>query len=221
MTRMLLFAGALALVACTPAEKSSAPSGSDPAAAAPATAPAAQPAPEKPAAPAAGTGSNVGDRIPAFEATLVDATGAEQGTFDSHAVDSPVAYVFLGTQCGSTRMYLERVRAIEASYSEKGVEFVYVYPNKTDASEAKRSFHGEHQLAGPLIDDQNARIAKLLGASKTSEVVLTNREGTIVYRGAIDDSKDPSRVTRKHLAMAIDETLAGKQVGTPKTDVDA
>lgn len=226
MSKTFLLAGALALcasVACNQADPDTRPAADPPREepAAPASTPgAASPAPAAPStSPGADTG--IGDPVPAFTATLVNPAGDEGQPFDSRAVDSPVAYVVLGTTCPSTRSYVERLHALEGQYAERGVRFIYVYPNRNDTSEAKLAFHREHQLGEPLIDDQEARIARLLGAAKTTEVILVDREGTIVYRGAIDDSKDASKVTRQHLAVAMDETLAGNPVGTPKTQVFA
>jgi hypothetical protein len=68
-----------------------------------------------------------------------------------------------------------------------------------------------------MVDDQRAEVALLLGGERTAELVLAGRDGIIVYRGAIDDSKDAAAVQRKHFALAADEHLAGKPVSQPKT----
>jgi peroxiredoxin len=122
----------------------------------------------------------------------------------------------VGTRCGTTARYLGRLAALEQAYAGK-VDFVYLYPNKTDSSEEKAAFHKQHALRGPMVDDAGAKIARQLGGERTAEVVLTRKDGVVVYRGAIDDNKDEANVTRKHLALAMDEHLAGKPVSQPKT----
>ncbi|HET9744402.1 MAG TPA: thioredoxin family protein [Chitinophagaceae bacterium] len=61
--------------------------------------------------------------------------------------------------------------------------------------------------------DANNVLADEFGANRTPEVFLFNAEGKHVYHGAIDDNPgDASAVNRKHLQIAIDEMIAGKDV---------
>ena len=77
-------------------------------------------------------------------------------------------------------------------------------------------------FASGMVDDQGATLARLLGATKTTEVVLTAKDGTVLYRGAIDDNKhNVAAVQNRWVATAITEHLGGKAVSTPKTDVYA
>lgn len=171
-------------------------------------------------APAAASRIEPGKPMPAFERPAV--AFAPDGSPSSVAISSrkterPTAYVFLGTRCKTTSMYLERLAALEKQYAGK-VDFVYLYPNRTDSPEEKQAFHRRHQLRGPMIDDQGAAVAHgLLGGRRTAELVLADRSGVVLYTGAIDDSKDAARVTRRHAALAMDEHLAGKPVSQPKS----
>lgn len=206
---------ALLLVACQGSEKTKSPPP------APTAAPAADNAAKK-AATTAARRERAADptHVPAFEADAVRLTGTPPRETSVHVSSqgraNPTAYVVLGTHCPTTAKYLERIAALEKRYGKK-VDFIYLYPNRTDTPEAKREFHAEHGFAGPLIDDQGATITLQMRVGRTAEVVLAARDGTIVYRGAIDDSKDPAKVTREHAAIAIDEHLAGKPVTLPKT----
>ena len=59
--------------------------------------------------------------------------------------------------------------------------------------------------------DNNSTMADAFGANRTPEVFLFNKEGKLVYHGAIDDNANgPDQVTRKHALIAIDELVAGK-----------
>jgi thiol-disulfide isomerase/thioredoxin len=153
-------------------------------------------------------GTAVGDTVPRF---------AVPG-HDSAKLTLPVIYAFLGTTCPTTAKYLERLAALEKELGRR-VAFVYVYPNHNDTSEAKKAFHAKHGLGRVLVDDRGAKVATLLGAQKTSEVILVSKKGRIAYRGAIDDNKEAAQVKRRHLAIAARELLAGKKVSTPKTEV--
>jgi hypothetical protein len=177
-----------------------------------------------PATPAAGMGTGIGDTIPEFTAETIDLTGQSEvrAPFDSHKIKAITVYAFLGTHCPTTQMYLDRLREVETTYRQKGVDFVYIYPNRTDPSDLKRTYHREQHFAGPMIDDVGAKIAiATLRAQRTAEILVTDAGGVIRYRGAIDDNKEVAQVTRRHLAVALDEMLAGKPVSQAKTNVFA
>jgi hypothetical protein len=67
------------------------------------------------------------------------------------------------------------------------------------------------------LDDKSV-LADAFGASRTPECYLFDKNGKLVYHGAIDDSPgDPNQVKRHHLQVAIDEMLAGKEVSVKET----
>jgi hypothetical protein len=174
--------------------------------------------PEK-TTPEVGTG--IGQRVPRLSAQTLDVTGekAKPGEFDSHRTERVTAYIVVGTKCPATQAYADRLQHLEKDYHARGVDFVYIYPNREDTLEAKIAFHKEKKLIGSLIDDQRGKIARQLAAQRTSEVFVTDRKGVIVYHGAIDDARDATAVQKRYLAAALDETLAGKAVTVPTSQV--
>lgn len=168
------------------------------------------------------TGTMVGNLLPKVSATASVLTDATPRTlqFDSRKTKHPTAYLFVGTSCPATKRYLERMKALEAAYRGK-VDFVFVYPNRTDSSSDKVQFHRTAGLTSPMIDDVGGAIAKTLGAGQTSLVMLATKNGTLIYRGAIDDSNDPSAVKTQYVRAAIDQHLAGKAVTTTTSTVRA
>lgn len=166
-------------------------------------------------------GTAIGERIPAFTAPLLGADGKPAGRIDSHGTGHATVYLFVGTRCPATRAYVARIRELERTYGAKGVAFVFVYPNRDDTLEAKLAFHRQSGFRGPLVDDQGARVARLLGARRTSEILVAARDGVLLYRGAIDDSRDPAGVTKRYVAAALDEHLAGRPVAVAQTPVRA
>jgi thioredoxin-related protein len=66
--------------------------------------------------------------------------------------------------------------------------------------------------------DANNVLADEFGANRTPECFLFNADGKHVYHGAIDDNPgDAGAVNRKHLKMAIDEVVAGKDVSVKES----
>lgn len=66
--------------------------------------------------------------------------------------------------------------------------------------------------------DGKSILADAFGASRTPECYLFDKNGVLVYHGAIDDSPgDPQQVKRHHLQIAIDEMMAGKDISVKET----
>ncbi len=149
--------------------------------------------------------AKVGAKIPAFTAQAVSIV-------DSTSVPVPTAYMIVGVNCGATPAYEKRFKAVEDEFRAKGVDFFWVFPNKTESLEAKQAWMKKVGLKGAMIDDVGAKIAKALECKQTAQVILTDKAGNIVFRGGIDDSRSEAEVKRRHLALAIQETLAGKPV---------
>ncbi|HUI27708.1 MAG TPA: redoxin family protein [Candidatus Kryptonia bacterium] len=167
--------------------------------------------------------AGIGQKVPAFTAQAVDLTvdPPRTSTVDSSAAKRITAYIFVGVTCPATNAYAERFKQLAQTYSPKGVDFVYLYPNRNDTPEAKRDFHKSKQLGGRMIDDQGGKLAQEFRAQKTSELFLADKQGKIVYHGAADDSRDPNAVKQHYLADALDELLTGKQIAMPASQVFA
>jgi thiol-disulfide isomerase/thioredoxin len=162
-------------------------------------------------------GTKVGQRIPQVKADLWDfsATGGKpvKSAFDSHATDKPTAYVFVSGTCPWCVKYQERMTAAVKKYGEKGIRFVMVYPMTKEAAADKQAWHRKVGFAAPLLDDADASIAKKLGVTKTPEMILTSKEGEILFRGGIDDSPaDAAKVKNSYFANACEDLLAGRKV---------
>lgn len=66
--------------------------------------------------------------------------------------------------------------------------------------------------------DEGSRLAVAFGATRTPHIFLFNKEGKLIYRGAIDDNaRDSNKVKKPYLMNAIDEMLAGKPVKVKST----
>ena len=151
--------------------------------------------------------AKVGAKIPAFSASAVS-------TVDSRATPVPTAYMIIGVNCGATPGYEKRFKALEDEFRSKGVDFVWLFPNKTESKDVKAGWMKKVGLRGGMVDDEGAKITKSLEIKQTAQIVLCDKDGTIVFRGGIDDNRDESAVKARYLATALQEHLAGKPVTT-------
>ena len=71
----------------------------------------------------------------------------------------------------------------------------------------------------PYLRDENQDVAHSFEALKTPHVFLLNKQGIVVYSGAIDDNpQDANAVTVNYLRNAIEDLLSGQMVNLAKTD---
>jgi thioredoxin-related protein len=85
--------------------------------------------------------------------------------------------------------------------------------NGDDSYAAMQAYAQNQGYKWHYVVDEKSALADAFGANRTPETFLFNKEGKLVYHGAIDDNpSDEGAVSRKHLKEAIDETLNGKTV---------
>ncbi len=152
-----------------------------------------------------GEGAEVGQKIPQFTVPMT-------AVFDSHANKVVTCYLIVGVKCGATPAYVKRIKALEDEFRPKGVDIVYIFPNKTESAEEKMGWHEKNAFRGAMIDDEGAKIAKSLDCKQTATAIVCDKEGKILYRGGIDDNGDEKAVQQRYVAEALNEHLAGKPV---------
>ena len=90
------------------------------------------------------------------------------------------------------------------------------------ADEAAKLTASNGSAATAYLLDENGKVGQLYGAKRTPEMYVINKDGTLVYHGAIDDKKtpDPADIAgaKNYVVAALDEVLAGKPVSAPQTE---
>jgi mono/diheme cytochrome c family protein len=135
-----------------------------------------------------------------------------------------VVVVFLGTECPASNAFLPVLVGLHKGYAGKGVAFLGVNANLQDTPDKVAAHAREHDIPFPVLKDVGNRLADRLGARRTPEALVLDPAGRVLYRGRIDDQfgvghARPGKPTRRDLAEAIDEVLAGKPVSVADTPV--
>ena len=90
--------------------------------------------------------------------------------------------------------------------------------NNDDSYKAMQNYANAQAYKWHYVVDSNNELADAFGANRTPECYLFNKEGILIYHGAIDDNPaDDSKVTRSHLKEAINEMLDGKNVSVKES----
>jgi hypothetical protein len=129
--------------------------------------------------------------------------------------------IFLGTECPVNNAYLPRLAELHKEYTPKEVVIVGVNSNSNDTPARVAAHAKEHRIPFPILKDTANQIADRFDARRTPEAFVLSGDGKVLYRGRIDDQigvgfRRPAP-TRRDLAEALDEVLAGKSVSQPRT----
>jgi peroxiredoxin len=164
--------------------------------------------------------SSVGKAITGF--SLKD-TGGKTWSLADLKSKKAVVVVFVGTQCPINNAFMPVLAELHKTYSKQGVQLLAVNSNVQDSAEKVAEHATKHRLPFPVLRDDGNLVADLFGARRTPEAFLLDARGKIRYQGRIDDQFGIGfarpKPTRRDLALAIDELLAGKAVSQPTTPV--
>ena len=164
--------------------------------------------------------ASIGKEVAPF--TLPDFRGKERSLEDF--ADSKVLVVaFLGTECPLAKLYAPRLVDLSKEFADKGVTFVGINSNSQDSITELAAYARQHAIEFPLLKDPGNAIADRMGAVRTPEVFVLDQDRVVRYRGRIDDQYGfqtgagyaKPKLTRRDLAEAISEVLAGQPVSQP------
>jgi peroxiredoxin len=162
----------------------------------------------------------IGHPGPRFE-DLLGVDGARYGV--SSFEGSPLlVLVFSSNRCPTVKAYEERLRVLQGEYGPRGVQVVAInsndpYLHPDESYERMISFAQESAYNFPYLADDEQRVGRAYGASRTFHVFVLDERRMLRYRGRFDDSRIPGRVTTHDLRNALDDLLAGREVRVPAT----
>lgn len=138
------------------------------------------------------------------DAAFTDSAG-KSGKLSEFAKSPYLVVALTNSTCPLSRKYAPTLAKIEKDYSAKGVAFLFV--NATKGDRPKHAFASRY-----AVDAEG--VARAVGATKTTEVIVLDSARTVVYRGAVDDQYGLgySLPAPKHnyLTDTLDALLAGK-----------
>ncbi len=131
--------------------------------------------------------------------------------------------MFSCNTCPVVKKYQSRTLEVAKYASENNIGVILLNSNEAtrddgDSYNDMKDYAKHQKYFFNYVVDQNSVMADAFGANRTPEVFLFNKDGKLVYHGAIDDNANgPDEVTRKHAILAIDESVAGKEIAVKET----
>ena len=127
------------------------------------------------------------------------------------------AVVFVSTICPIGNDYNDRFSALYRDYQPRGVQMLFVNSNINEPLSMVAQHARDVQYPFPVYKDELASAADALGAESTPLVVIVGRDGRVAYRGAVDNSRNPARVTKRYVRDALEAALAGRTAPVAET----
>jgi peroxiredoxin len=163
--------------------------------------------------------TSLGAEAPQFDLPGVD---GQNHTLDSYADTDVLVLVQSCNHCPYVQAWEGRLSAIASDYADRGVRVVAVNSNDAD-SHPEDSFDEmqkrsrEQGFTFDYLYDEPQAVAQALGAERTPEVFVYDRDRQLRYHGAIDDNRDETGVSQQYLRDALDAVLAGSDPAVAET----
>jgi peroxiredoxin len=167
----------------------------------------------------------IGQPAPDFSA--IDSHGKTVSLADYRG--KPVTLEWTNDGCPFVKHYYAQsnMQALQKEYTGKGVIWLSVISSApgqqgyADAARANQLTQQRGAAPTAVLLDPAGKLGHLYSAKTTPQMFVIDAAGKLVYAGAIDSlpSTDPADIGKAspYLKTALDETLAGKPVGTPLT----
>ncbi len=131
--------------------------------------------------------------------------------------------IFTCNHCPYVQGWEGRLIAIQNDFAAKGVQLVGINSND-DKKYPEDSFDGMVERAREqgfnfvYLRDPDQSVARAYDAACTPEIFVFDATRKLRYHGRVDDNfKDPKAVTSHDLRNALEDLVAGRSVGVPKT----
>lgn len=102
--------------------------------------------------------------------------------------ERPGVFVFVTTDCPIANSYAEDLRALAGEAAAAGLRFRLVHVDHGITRDAAEAHAKEYGLTMELVLDPEHRLVRALHATTTPEAFVVLGNGTVAYRGRIDDA---------------------------------
>jgi peroxiredoxin len=166
-------------------------------------------------------GLNIGDKAPSTSVKMKNVDGSDVSIADVAGKQGTLV-VFSCNHCPFVKAWQGRIASVGNAAKSKGIGVIVInsndptdYPEDSYAEMQKRS--KDLGFAFPYVVDATSDVARAFGATHTPEAYLFDKDGKLVYHGAIDDSKEADQVSKHFLQDAVDAAVAGTAVPVSET----
>ena len=159
----------------------------------------------------------IGQPAPAF--TLQDQDGKSVSLAD-HA-GKVVVLEWWNNECPiDARHYTpdDVMNKLAGKWTEKGVVWLAINSTKNKTNADNKKAADSWKMARPVLNDAAGDIGHAYGATNTPHMYVIDKEGKVVYMGAIDDDPQGNKKEKvNYVDKALTDLMAGTSISTPQT----
>ena len=157
-----------------------------------------------------------GETVPDFE--LEDTTGTKHRL--SQYRGQVVMIHFWSATCPFVVRYDGRLKEITNDYRDREVVVLGIDSNSNETVDQIRDVAGSRAVNYPILIDPKNQVADQFGAIATPHVYVVDRQGQLIYEGAVDDQgwSELGQVSQTYARDALEAALAGTPVSHPETN---
>lgn len=163
----------------------------------------------------------LGESAPDFSLPATDGKTYSLSDFDN----SPYLVVFFTcNHCPFVKGSDEVTRQTVERFAPKGVAFVGINSNSEKTNEDDSFDHmvermNQYNFPWVYLRDEDQNAAMAYGALRTPHFYVFDKDRKLVYTGrAVDQPREPEKITTHELDQALEELTSGKPISQPVTN---
>jgi peroxiredoxin len=160
---------------------------------------------------------SIGDAAPNF--SKLPGIDGKEYALDSFKDKEVLVIVVTCNECPVAQSYKDRIVAFTKKYAgdkgKVGVVGINVNPGDKEDLATMKEYAKKAGLNYPYVRDESQQLGKTLGATRTPEFFVFNKDRKLVYTGAMDDDQQEPKVN--YLEAAVEATLKGAKIEKAET----
>src|SRR6476469_10666011 len=162
---------------------------------------------------------SIGDSAPRWSG--LEGTDGKKHSLADFADKDVLVICFTCNTCPYAVDYEDRLIALAKKFAAEGNRCALVAINankvKDDLLPAMQERAKAKGFNFPYLHDETQQVARSYGATYTPEFVVLNKQRKVIYLGAMDDSPDGKKITKRYVEDAVAAALAGHPAPTTET----
>ncbi|RTL60350.1 MAG: thioredoxin family protein [Sphingobacteriales bacterium] len=159
----------------------------------------------------------IGSLLPDPQHKMKDVSGKEV-SFNEAMKPNGLLVMFSCNTCPFVIKHQQKTKEVAAYALKNNIGVILLNANEgqrddNDSFDEMKNYAKDQGYNWYYAVDKDSKMADAFGASMTPESFLFNKDGKLVYHGAINDRpRDPNNGQKEYLKNAMNEMLNGKEV---------
>ena len=160
-----------------------------------------------------------GSKLPGPDVKMKDVSGKEI-SFNDAMKSNGLLVMFSCNTCPFVIKHKEKIKEMGEFALQNNIGVILLNSNEAkrnddDSFDDMKAYAKDQGYSWYYVVDTDSKMADAFGASMTPESFLFNKDGKLVYHGAINDKpRDPNNGQVEYLKTAMTEMSSGKEVTT-------